>query len=90
MTVTMIGKTRYNAPATGMNDCDYDRKNKIQRSCYWTLLMWKILVLDYFEVGDSTAGLFCRGRLWYWTILKWEILLLDFFAVGDCGTGLFC
>ena len=63
MTVTMIGKTRYNAPATGMNDCDYDRKNKIQRSCYWTLLMWKILVLDYFEVGDSTAGLFCCGIL---------------------------
>ena len=51
-------------------------------------LMWEIVVLDYFEVGDSTAGLFCCGRLWYWTILLWEILLLDFFAVGDSDAGL--
>ena len=50
--------------------------------------MWEIVVLDYFEVGDSTAGLFCCGRLWYWTILLWEILLLDFFAVGDSDAGL--
>ena len=56
--------------------------------CYWTILMWEIVVLDYFEVGDSTAGLFCCGRLWYWTILKWEILLLDFFEVGDSDAGL--
>ena len=48
---------------TEVNDCDYDRKNKIQRPCYWTILMWEIVVLDYFEVGDSTAGLFCCGRL---------------------------
>ena len=50
--------------------------------------MWEIVVLDYFEVGDSTAGLFCCGRLWYWTILKWEILLLDFCEVGDSDAGL--
>jgi hypothetical protein len=49
--------------------------------------MWEIVVLDYFEVGGSTAGLFRCGRLWYWTILKWEILLLDFFAVGDSDAG---
>jgi hypothetical protein len=52
------------------------------------MAMWEIVVLDYFEVGDSTAGLFCCGRLWYWTILKWEILLLDFFEVGDSDAGL--
>ena len=39
-------------------------------------------------MGDSTAGLFCCGRLWYWTILRWENLLLDFFAVGDSAGGL--
>ena len=50
--------------------------------------MWEIVVLDYFEVGDSTAGLFCLWRLWYWTILMWEILLLDFFAAGDSDAGL--
>ena len=50
--------------------------------------MWEVVVLDYFEVGDSTAGLFCLWRLWYWTILMWEILLLDFFAVGDSDAGL--
>ena len=59
---------------TEMNDCDYDRKNKIQRPSF----------------SLSATGLFWCGRLWYWTILRWEILLLDFFAVGDCGTGLFC
>ena len=50
--------------------------------------VWEIVVLDYFEVGDSTAGLFCLWRLWYWTILMWEILVLDFFAVGDSDAGL--
>ena len=45
--------------------------------------MWEVVVLDYFEVGDSTAGLFCRGRFWYWTILLWEILMLDFLASGQ-------
>ena len=45
--------------------------------------MWEIVVLDYFEVGDSTAGHFCCGRLWYWTFLLWEILLLDFLASGQ-------
>ena len=40
--------------------------------------MWEIVVLDYFEVGDSTAGLF----------LLWEILVLDYFAVGDSDAGL--
>ena len=42
--------------------------------------MWDIVVLDYFEVGDPTAGLF----------LLWEILVLDYFAVGDSTAGLFC
>ena len=51
-------------------------------------MMWEILLLDFFDVGDSTAGLFCYGRLCYWTILLWEILLLDFFAVGDSDAGL--
>ena len=50
--------------------------------------MWEIVVLDYFVVGDSTAGLFCCGRLRYWTILLWDIILLDFFAVGDSDAGL--
>ena len=50
--------------------------------------MWEIVGLDYFEVGDSTAGLFYCGKLWYWTILLWEILLLDFLAVGDSDAGL--
>ena len=53
-----------------------------------TLLLWEILLLDFFDVGDSTVGLFCCGRLCYWTILLWEILLLDFFAVGDSDAGL--
>ena len=34
---------------------------------------WEILVLDYFAVGDSTAGLF----------FLWEILMLDFLASGQ-------
>ena len=25
--------------------------------CYWTILMWEILLLDFFAVGDSDAGL---------------------------------
>ena len=29
--------------------------------CDWTILMWEIVVLDYFDVGDSTAGLFDVG-----------------------------
>ena len=51
-------------------------------------MLWEILLLDFFDMGDSTAGLFCCRRLWYWTILLWEILLLDFFAVGDSDAGL--
>ena len=55
--------------------------------------MWKIVVLDYFEVGDSTAGLFCCGdfgtglfccgRFYCWTFFLWEILMLDFLASGQ-------
>ena len=45
--------------------------------------MWEIVVLDYFEVGDSTAGLFWSGRFCYWTFLKWKILMLDFLASGQ-------
>ena len=41
--------------------------------------MWEIVVLDYFEVEDSTPGLF----------LLWEIVVLDYFEVGDSDTGLF-
>ena len=33
----------------------------------WTFLLWEIVVLGYFAVGDSTAGLFCCGRFWCWT-----------------------
>ena len=50
-----------------------------------SFLVWESPLLDYF---DSTAGLFCCGRLWYWTILMLAILLLDFFAVGDSDAGL--
>ena len=55
--------------------------------------MWEIVVLDYFDVGDSTAGffavgdfgtgLFCCGRFYCWTFLLWEILMLDFLASGQ-------
>jgi hypothetical protein len=41
-------------------------------------LVWEILPLDFFAVGDCATGLFCCGRLCYWTFLLWEILLLDF------------
>ena len=27
------------------------------RLWYWTILMWEILMLDFFDVGDSDAGL---------------------------------
>ena len=27
------------------------------RLWYWTILMWEILLLDFFAVGDSDAGL---------------------------------
>ena len=58
--------------------------------CVWENWDWilETVVLDYFEVGDSTAGLFCCGRLCYWTFLLWEILMLDFFVVGDSDAGL--
>ena len=29
--------------------------------------MWEIVVVDYFEVGDFTAGLFCCGQFCWWT-----------------------
>ena len=53
------------------------------RFCYWTFLLWEIVVLDYFALGDSTAGLFCCGRFYCWTFLPWEILILDFLASGQ-------
>ena len=74
MTVTMIGKTRYNAPATGLFWCG--------RFWYWTILRWEILLLDFFAVGDCGTGLFCCGRFYCWTFLLWEILMLDFLASG--------
>ena len=70
MTVTMIGKTRYNAPATGL-------------LWYWTILRWEILLLDFFAVGDCSTGLFCCGRFNCWTFLLWEIPMMDFLASGQ-------
>ena len=65
---------------TEMNDCDYDRKNKIQHPCYWTILMWEIVV----------QGLFWGWIFYCWTFLLWEIVVLDYFAVGDSTARLFC
>ena len=58
--------------------------------------MWEIVVLDYFEVRDCTAGfcavgdcgtgLFCCGRFYCWTFLLWEILMLNFLASGQMNT----
>ena len=60
--------------------------------------MWEIVVLDYFEVGDSLldffavgdcgTGLFFCGRFYCWTFLLWEIVVVDYFAVGDSDAGL--
>ena len=37
------------------------------RFCHWTFLLWEIVVLDIFAVGDCATGLFCCGRFWCWT-----------------------
>ena len=46
-------------------------------------LMWEILLLDFFAVGDCVTGLFCCGRFYCWTFLPWEIVVLDYFASGQ-------
>ena len=53
------------------------------RFCHWTFLLWEIVVLVIFAVGDCATGLFCCGRFWCWTFLLWEILMLDFLASGQ-------
>ena len=51
-------------------------------------MLWEILLLDFFAVGDCGTGLFCFGRFHCWTFLLWEIPLLDFFTVGYSDAGL--
>ena len=65
MTVTMTGKTKYNAPTLAFLLLDYFDLRGCGTGLFsggrfycWTFLKWEILLLDFFEVGDSDAGLF--------------------------------
>jgi hypothetical protein len=69
MTMTVTGKTRYNAPPLAFLLLDYFDVGDCGTGLFWggrfycwTFLLWEIVVLDYFAVGDSAAGLFCCGR----------------------------